>query len=113
MSDNVPISKYIPIGIMSQITSNVSALGAYIRHERLCQSLTLEALSSKAAVGVRFLSELERGKSTAQIGKIINVLEALKIEIVLQEKSVKPGFGNVFKGMEFKIMKQDENIVGN
>lgn len=98
---------------MSQIVTNVSALGALIRHERLCQSLTLESLSSKASVGVRFLSELERGKPTAQIGKIFTVLDALKIEIVLQEKAVKPGFGNVFKGMDFKIIKQDSSVVGN
>lgn len=96
---------------MSQIISNISALGAFIRHERLSQALTLESLSIKATVGVRFLSELERGKPTAQIGKILNVLEALEIEIVLQKKSVKPGFGNVFKGMDFKIMNQDKRVV--
>ncbi len=113
MHDIVPIRKFVPSGIMSQIITNVSSLGAFIRHERLCKSLTLESLSSKAAVGIRFLSELERGKSTAQIGKIFTVLEALDIEIVLQAKSIKHGFGNVFKGMDFVIMKQDKNVAGN
>lgn len=113
MHDIVPIRQIVPNGIMSQIINNISTLGAFIRHERLCQSLTLESLSRKADVGVRFLSELERGKPTAQVGKIFTVLEALKIEVVLQKKSVKPGFGNVFNGMDFKIMKQDKSVVGN
>lgn len=32
-------------------------------------------------VGVRFLSELERGKHTAQLGKVFAVLEALGLEL--------------------------------
>jgi hypothetical protein len=32
---------------------------------------------------VRFLSELERGKETAEIGKVLRVLERLGLELVV------------------------------
>jgi uncharacterized protein with HEPN domain len=39
--------------------------------------MTLAMLSRKAGVGMRFLSEFERGKKTAEIGKIFRALEGI------------------------------------
>lgn len=37
----------------------------------------MDQLAGAAGVGVRFLSELERGKTTVQLGKALDVLWAL------------------------------------
>ena len=56
-------------------------LGAYIKKVRKEQHLTQADLAIAANVGVRFLVDLENGKETAQIGKVINVCRALGITI--------------------------------
>jgi transcriptional regulator with XRE-family HTH domain len=60
-------------------------VGALIRSTRKARNLRLEDLSLAAGVGVRFLSELERGKSTARLGETLRVLAALGIRISAQE----------------------------
>jgi y4mF family transcriptional regulator len=52
-------------------------LGRIIRQARVGQGLRQDQLAAAAGVGVRFLIELERGKSTAQLGKTLAVLDAL------------------------------------
>jgi HTH-type transcriptional regulator/antitoxin HipB len=52
-------------------------LGRIIRDTRVAQGLRQGQLAAAAGVGVRFLIELERGKSTAQLGKTLAVLDAL------------------------------------
>ena len=52
-------------------------LGRIIRAARRAQGLRQDQLAGAAGVGVRFLSELERGKATARIGKALAVLAAL------------------------------------
>ena len=61
--------------------TDTKKLGAYIKNVRKEQHLTQADLASAANVGVRFLVDLENGKETAQIGKVINVCRALGITI--------------------------------
>jgi y4mF family transcriptional regulator len=56
-------------------------LGANIRARRRELGLTLHQLADFALVGVRFLSELERGKPTAAVGKVLQVLGSLGLEV--------------------------------
>ncbi len=56
-------------------------LGEYIKKLRKAQQLTQTDLAIAANVGVRFLVDLENGKKTAQIGKVIDVCNALGIVI--------------------------------
>ena len=51
--------------------------GAIVRDARVAQGLRQDQLAAAAGVGVRFLSELERGKPTAQLGKTLAILNAL------------------------------------
>ena len=53
-------------------------LGRIIRAERRAQGLRQDQLAGAAGVGVRFLSELERGKATARVGKALGVPPARK-----------------------------------
>jgi uncharacterized protein with HEPN domain len=57
--------------------ANVAALGRWARHARQSRGLTLQALSNEAGVGIRFLSEFERGKETAELGKVLQALAAI------------------------------------
>ncbi len=40
-------------------------------------------------VGVRFLSELENGKATLQIGRVVHVIEAFGFELSITDRSEK------------------------
>ncbi|MPZ19802.1 MAG: type II toxin-antitoxin system Y4mF family antitoxin [Luteitalea sp.] len=52
-------------------------IGAVVRQARLAQGLRQDQLAAAAGVGVRFLVELERGKPTVRLGKVLAVLDAL------------------------------------
>ena len=52
-------------------------LGVIVRKARLDQGLLQAQLAGAAGVGLRFLVELERGKPTAQLGKVLAVIDAL------------------------------------
>ena len=74
-------------------------LGKIIRNNRKAQKLTQADLAIAANVGVRFLVDLENGKETAQIGKVINVCKALGIIIEIKspyEKNVWGSFWVIF-----------------
>lgn len=68
---------------MTHIVSDPQALGLLVRKTRRALRLTQPKLALSAGVGVRFLVDIEKGKSTAQIGKIMRVLAALGIEMQL------------------------------
>ena len=59
-------------------------LGRIIRAARRAQGLRQDQLAGAAGVGVRFLSELERGKSTARVGKALAVLDALGCKVRIE-----------------------------
>ena len=52
-------------------------IGRIVRAARRAQGLRQDQLAGAAGVGVRFLSELERGKKTVRLEKVIAVLDAL------------------------------------
>ena len=59
-------------------------LGRIIRAARREQGLRQDQLAGAAGVGVRFLSELERGKETARVGKALAVLDALGCKVRIE-----------------------------
>ena len=63
-------------------------LGRLLREHRKSRGLTLDTVSGLSNVGVRFLSEVERGKPTAEIGKVLKVLGTLGLEIGLRPRAV-------------------------
>lgn len=58
-------------------------LGTAIREARRRQGLRQDQLAAAANVGVRFVIELEAGKPTAQLGKALDVLQALGLPLSL------------------------------
>lgn len=70
---------------MSQVRSSAD-LGAAIRAERRRQGMTQEELAGLADVGVTFLSQLENGKRSAEIGKVLQVLTILGVDVLLEPR---------------------------
>ena len=58
-------------------------LGKAIRMKRKADNLTLTDVAGLTSVGVRFLSELENGKPTVRLDKLLRVVNALGLELHL------------------------------
>jgi hypothetical protein len=50
----------------------------------------LEDVAFGAGVGVRFVSELERGKSTARIGETLRVAASLGVDVIVEDPHEQP-----------------------
>jgi transcriptional regulator with XRE-family HTH domain len=61
-------------------------LGQLARAHRKQRSLTLETISGLGNLSTRFLSEFERGKETAEIGKVLKALRTLGLEVIIQPR---------------------------
>lgn len=61
-------------------------LGRLVRAHRKQRRLTLETVSGLGNLSMRFLSEFERGKETAEIGKVLKVLRTLGLEVIIQPR---------------------------
>jgi transcriptional regulator with XRE-family HTH domain len=72
----------LPFGLVR----SASELGTLMRAFRKSQHLTLEKVSGITNSGMRFLSELERGKETAELGKTLEILNKLGLEVIIQPR---------------------------
>lgn len=61
-------------------------LGNFVREFREAQKMTQADIFGLANTGNRFIVELEGGKPTLQFNKVLNVLDALGLELVIQKK---------------------------
>lgn len=61
-------------------------IGNFVARTRKARHYTQQEFADLAGVGRRFVSELESGKPTAEIGKIIQVLTALGIDVELKAR---------------------------
>jgi transcriptional regulator, y4mF family len=64
-------------GVDMQQISNAAQLGQAVRAARKQAGLTQAQVALTAGVGLRFVVDLEAGKPTAQIGKILQVITTL------------------------------------
>lgn len=71
--------KAVPYG---RVTSP-REVGALCRHERLRRGLTLEQMYEATALSTRFLSEFERGKEHASLGRALLALSSLGLDVVV------------------------------
>jgi y4mF family transcriptional regulator len=56
-----------------------------IKTERKKQNLTQTELAGLCNVGLRFIVDVEAGKETCQIGKVLKVLDVLGINLEIKE----------------------------
>ncbi len=64
---------------------DIATIGNTIRTERKALGLRQDELAAASGVGLRFLVELERGKPTVQMGKVLDVLAALGCELQIRK----------------------------
>jgi len=63
-------------------------LGGAVRAKRKADGLTQAKAAALCGVGVRFLSDLENGKSTVELGKVLNVLAGLGLTVDVRPKGI-------------------------
>jgi HTH-type transcriptional regulator / antitoxin HipB len=63
-------------------------LGRIVRETRKKLGVTQKALALTSGTGLRFVIELEKGKPTCEIGKVLTVVQTLGIRIDLTPPSV-------------------------
>ena len=70
---------------ISMQKSSISILGEAIEAERKRRKLTQSQLADLSDTSINFISQIERGKKTAQIGKVIDVLQMLGMQLVIEK----------------------------
>jgi y4mF family transcriptional regulator len=65
----------------SLVVSDAATLGAAVRQTRKAHGLTQSQLAGLAGTGLRFVSELERGKPNVALDKVLAVLAVLGLRL--------------------------------
>ncbi len=65
---------------------DIQTIGKKIRQKRKTLKLTQRQVAGLCNVGTRFLSELENGKPTAEIGLVMKVLNNLGMDLNISER---------------------------
>ena len=65
------------------IVSDTTRLGALIKTNRKKKRMTQADLADAARTGIRFISDVENGKPTCHIGKVLDVLNTLGIRVAI------------------------------
>lgn len=63
----------------------MASLGQLVRAKRATLKLTQQQLAERAGVGRRFVSELEAGKLTIELGKALAACRALGLTLTAQD----------------------------
>jgi y4mF family transcriptional regulator len=71
---------------MQQKILTTADIGAAVRKKRKEDGLTLADAAALCGVGYRFMSDLENGKATVQIGKVLQVLTALGLAATIEAR---------------------------
>ena len=58
-------------------------IGQLIRDTRKAQGVTQKNLALTSGTGLRFIIDLEKGKETCEIGKVLTILQTLGIKFTL------------------------------
>lgn len=75
--------KYSRSGIMKIINANI--LGQAIREQRRRLKVTQKDLAMTSGTGLRFIIDLEKGKPTCQLGKALEIVRALGLNLEIRE----------------------------
>ena len=70
-----------------QVVQSTAELGQLARERRQQMALTQLDVAGLSNTGNRFIVELEQGKPTLQLQKVLDVLNLLGLEVVIRAKS--------------------------
>lgn len=63
-------------------------IGKLVRQTRKNLGVTQKGLALTSGTGLRFIIDLEKGKETSEVGKVLTVLHTLGIRLVLTPPSI-------------------------
>ena len=66
-----------------------SQFGEAIRRFRKLRGLTQQQLADLAGCSIMYVSQLERGKETAELGRALKILDALDVDISFTDRKGK------------------------
>lgn len=69
-------------------------VGSIVKQARKHLGVTQGSLAMTSGTGLRFIIELEKGKETCQLGKVLTVLNTLGVAIDLTPPDVTTGQGS-------------------
>ena len=78
---------------MTQIVRNEKQLGAILRRTRKQEGLSQSELGERTDLRQATISKLEAGSPTAQIRTVMEILSALKLELVVRPRSQSDDLG--------------------
>jgi y4mF family transcriptional regulator len=84
-------------------------LSSFIRFQRKKLGITQEELATKAGVGIRFIRELEQGKTSLQLDKVEQVLHLFGFQLTPNKQRLDPYdiFWNYFnKGVKITLFNR-------
>jgi len=74
--------------MMTQVKiTDTDTLGKLLRKKRKSQQMTIDDVSMFTGLSSRFISEVERGKLTAEIGKILQLMQAVGVDFFADDRS--------------------------
>lgn len=78
-----------PEELVSTRVRSAETIGAFVRARRKAAGLTQAQAAGLAGVGNRFFSELERGKQTVALDRVLQVLERLGLELTVAPRGAR------------------------
>lgn len=78
-----------PTSIPAVTIHSAAELGEVVKEARRAQGLLQSDLAGLSGTGNRFIGELERGKPTLQLQKVLNMLDLLGLEVRVAPKRAK------------------------
>jgi HTH-type transcriptional regulator / antitoxin HipB len=85
-------AKKVPLGnstiYATSIRSSVE-LGSIVRQQRKKLAMNQLDIAGLGNTGNRFIVELERGKPTLQLQKVLDVMDLLGLELIVQPKTAR------------------------
>jgi y4mF family transcriptional regulator len=71
------------LGGMKSLKYTPQDIGRLVRETRKGLGVTQKELALTSGTGLRFIIELEKGKETAEFGKVLTILQTLGIQLTL------------------------------
>jgi y4mF family transcriptional regulator len=76
----------VPAGASETVVRSSTALGAVVRAQRKRLSLRQLDVADRGKTGNRFIVELESGKPTLQLQKVLDVMDQLDLDVVVRPR---------------------------
>ncbi len=88
-TEKFPLGNEHAPALPETVVRSTEALGELVRRQRKQLALNQLDVAGLGNTGNRFIVELERGKPTVQLQKVLQVMDLLGLEMVVRAKSAR------------------------